>query len=117
MAIDTAQQKENTAAGYVGSAAYLSLHTADPAGTGANEVSGGSPAYQRVALTWSAGPVDGVYTASLAAPFEVPPSTTITHVGVWTAQTGGTYLDKAACSVTFASQGQLTLPSITYTQS
>jgi hypothetical protein len=33
-------------------AGYLSLHTADPGTTGANEVSGGS--YARQAITWNA---------------------------------------------------------------
>jgi hypothetical protein len=117
MAIDTAQQRENAASGYAAAATHASLHTADPSGTGANEVVGGSPAYTRVAITWSADAVDGVYTATLANPFDVPASTTVTHMGLWTAASGGTYLDKAACQVTFASQGQLTIPSITYTQS
>ena len=116
MAIDTAQAKENAAAGYTGSALYASLHTADPAGTGAAEVTGGSPAYARVAITWAPGAVDGVHTGTLASAFNVP-AATVTHLGLWTAAVGGTYLDKAPCNAVFASQGTLTVTSVTYTQS
>jgi len=40
---------------------YVSLHTADPGTTGANEATGGSPAYARKLSTWtaSAGVVSG----------------------------------------------------------
>ena len=73
---------------------YISAHTADPGNTGANEVAGGS--YARGAL--------GAYTLSGANPthatndaiLEHPTATalwgTITHFGVWSASTGGTFL-------------------------
>lgn len=117
MAIAGAQGKENAAVGYVGGALYASLHTADPGATGASEITGGSPAYARKAVTWTAGAVDGVATATLAGPFDVPASTTITHIGLWTAASGGTFIDKAALSATFSSQGTLEVASLTYTQS
>lgn len=117
MPIDSAIGKENAAAGYSTAAAYASLHTADPAGTGAAEVTGGTPAYARIAITWTAGATDGVRTGTLAAPFDVPAGTDVTHIGLWTAATGGDYLDKAPLSTSFASQGTLEVTSLTYTQS
>jgi hypothetical protein len=115
MAIATAQQKENLAVAYGTNAAYASLHTADPGTTGTSEVTGGSPAYARKALTWSAGLVDGVVTAS--ATFDVPSGVTVTHAGVFTAVTGGTFLDKVTLtSQAFGSQGTLTV-NFTFTMS
>jgi len=118
MPIATPQGRENAAAGYVAQAGFMSLHTADPGSTGASEVTGGSPAYARVALTWAAGTVDGVYTATLAGSFNVPANITVTHVGLWTAATGGTYIDKAdVTDAAFTSQGTLDITSVTFTQS
>ena len=68
-------------------AKYLSLHTGDPAGTGANECAGGS--YARVATVWSA-PSAGSSTGA-ATLINVPPSTTITYWGVWDAASGGSF--------------------------
>jgi hypothetical protein len=56
-----------------------SLHTADPAGTGANE----DPAVDQAALTWSA-PSNGVSTAT--ATF-TDVSGDWTHIGVWNSST------------------------------
>lgn len=116
MAIATAQGKENAASGYTGAATHASLHTADPGTTGSAEVAGGSPAYARQAITWAAGATDGVQTGTLAADFDVPAGTTVTHIGLWTAATGGTFLDKATLAATFENQGTLNVSSLTYTQ-
>jgi hypothetical protein len=114
LAIATNQQKENLAVAYGTNAAYASLHTADPGTTGTSEVTGGAPAYARKALTWTAGSVDGIVTAS--ATFDVPATTATTHAGLWTAVTGGTFLDKvAAVYSSQPSQGQLTV-NFTFTQ-
>lgn len=115
MAIDTARAKENAAGGYTAAATHASAHTADPAGTGAGEVTGGSPAYARKPITWNAGAVDGVYTSDLIE-FDIPAATTLTHVGAWTALTAGTYLDKTTVAATFTSQGKFRVV-LTYTQS
>lgn len=67
---------------------YISLHTASPGVTGANEVTGG--AYARVATTWV-----GVGSSSdpgSQVTINVPASTTITHFGIWTTSSGGQYL-------------------------
>lgn len=68
---------------------YISLHTADPGLTGANEVTGGSPAYARKALTWSSA-ANGTKSISNQPVFDVP-ATTVAYVGLWSAVTGGTY--------------------------
>lgn len=105
--------KQSLANHYASLATHGSVHTADPGTTGASEVSGGSPAYARKALTWTPG-TTGTTTAS--AVYDIPSGTTTTHSGLWSALTGGTFRDKAAItSQTFSSQGQLTVNK-TYTQ-
>jgi len=72
----------------LGWARFASLHTAVPGEFGASEVSGGAPAYARLAITWDApaeGSPDGDVEMALAAQvvFDVPSGTTVTHVGFW----------------------------------
>ena len=115
MAIQTAQGKENLAVAYGTNAAFGALYTTAPGATAGTEPTGGAPAYARKALTWAAGTVDGVVTAT--ATFDVPSGATIVGVGVHTALTGGTYLDGASVtSQAFASQGTYAV-TFTYTQS
>jgi hypothetical protein len=76
-------------------ALYGSLHTAYSA-TGANEVTGGSPAYARKALTWASAAsnskaLSGTYT------WNVPASTTVYFVGFWDAVSGGNFQGMAPC--------------------
>lgn len=60
----------------------MSLHTAYSA-TGTNEVTGGTPAYARKAVTMAA--ASGRARASSSAPvFDVPAGTTVRFVGIWT---------------------------------
>lgn len=93
-----------------GVALYVSLHTADPGTTGANEVSGGSPAYSRQSVTWNAAS-NGNLDSSNQPAFNVPAATTITHFGLWSAATAGTFYGGGALSAseTFAAQGTYTL--------
>lgn len=70
-------------------AKYISLHTASPGTTGANEVTGGT--YARVATTWGA--VSGGAVTGSQVTINVPASTTITHWGIWDAASGVTYYD------------------------
>lgn len=115
MAIQIAQQRENLAINYGSNAPFAALHTAAPSQGTPAEVTGGAPAYARKALTWSAGAVDGVVTAS--ATFDVPTGTTVTHAGLWSATTAGNLMDWVALtSQTFNSQGTLTV-NFTFTQS
>jgi hypothetical protein len=74
-----------------------SLHTAFPGLTGANEVSGGSPAYARKAVTFGAA-AGGSRALSAAVTFDVP-ATTVRWFGFWASSTfvgyaanGGTQL-------------------------
>jgi len=111
----TTQLRENLAIAYGNSATHAALFTTAPTGTTAGtEVTGGSPAYARKALSWTAGAVDGSVTAT--ATFDVPAGATVAGAGLYTAITGGTYLDGATVtSQAFAAQGTYTL-TITYTQ-
>lgn len=88
---------------------YASLHTASPGDTGANEVSGGSPAYARKSVTFSAASA-GAIDSSNAPVFDVPASTTVTHVGFWDASTAGNFLGYSdVTDEVFAGQGTYTL--------
>lgn len=91
---------------------YISLHTSSPGTTGANEVAGGS--YARVATTWSSAASSS--RAGSAVTINVPASTTITHFGIWSASSGGTYKrgGPLSASETFGAAGTYTLtPSLT----
>jgi hypothetical protein len=66
---------------------WISAHTADPGGTGANEVAGGT--YAREQTTWGAA-ASGDQTGSLVS-LNIPGGTTVTHWGIWSAVSGGTF--------------------------
>ena len=109
MALSTSG-KNKAADGVTAVVAYLSLHTADPGGTGASEVTGGSPAYARKAVTWNAASGGAGHIAS-SVTFDVPGSTTVAYFGMWSASTSGTYYGGGALSAseTFGAQGTYTL--------
>jgi hypothetical protein len=113
MAVDTDALRTILANGIV-AATHMSLHTADPAGTGANEVVGGTPAYARQPVTWTAGPNPGQMTATVAAPFDVPAATDVAFAGLWDALTGGTYLDKAVVGISTVDQDQLEITQVVF---
>jgi hypothetical protein len=69
-------------------AAFISLHSASPSTTGANEFSGGG--YARQAMTWNAAS-SGSKTNSGTASFTTAGSTAATHFATWSAVTAGTY--------------------------
>ena len=79
---------------------FLSLHTADPVETGAGEVSGGDYARQPTKFTNTG---SNPTTASLSELVQYPTATTrwgnITHVGIWSALTGGDLLMTAAVTL------------------
>lgn len=80
-----------------------------------NEASGGSPAYARVQTTWPTGDAsDGIKTGSQV---EVNlPTGTYDAVGIYSASTGGTLVEKIpVTSTTFGGQAKL-LVTPTYTQ-
>jgi len=91
-------------------AGYASLHTADPSTGGTSEVTGGS--YTREAISWGAAS-GGTATSDADIVFDVPGSTTITHLGYWSASTGGTFYGSRALdtSQTYATDGTYTISS------
>jgi hypothetical protein len=96
------------------SATHLSLHTADPGSTGDSEVAGGS--YARQAITWNDAAA-GQKTIVEQPVFQIPGSTTITHFGLWSAVSGGTfrYGDLLPSSEVYGSPGTYTANSVTAT--
>lgn len=115
MAIAVNTTKEALATAYTVQGAYISLHTGDPGSTGASEAAGGTPAYARKATAWTGGGADGIATGSQVT-IDVAPGT-YSWAGIWTAATGGTFVDKVAItSTTLGAQGQILLtPTITIT--
>lgn len=117
MTIATAAAREALANAYSALGAYVSLHTGAPGTTGTNEATGGSPAYARKQTTWATGDAsDGVETGSQVT-FDVPAGT-YTHVGLWSALTGGTFIDfyDIPVDVVMSGQGQVRVTP-TFTQS
>ena len=68
---------------------HASLHSAYSS-TGANELSGGSPAYARKALTWAAASGRSKATSASVA-FDVPAGSTVAWIGLWDAVTAGDF--------------------------
>lgn len=83
---------------------HVSLHTADPGDTGANEVTGGN--YARIAVAnagWTkttGGTASATNNADITFPSTgtVTWSGTVTHVGIWSASTAGNFLYGGALS-------------------
>lgn len=114
MAIATAAMKNLLSDAYKAAALYGAVYTTAPGGTAGTEPSGGSPAYARKSLTWSASS-GGVTSAT--ATFDIPTGTTVVGVGVHSAATAGTYYDGVTItSQAFSSQGTLTV-TFTFTES
>lgn len=116
MVIAINSTKESLAVAYTDLGSWISLHTASPGTDGANEATGGSPAYARKQTTWTPGASDGVVVGS-AVTIDVPAGT-YTHIAVWSAVSAGTIRDTAALSssVVMGAQGQVVLTP-TFTQS
>lgn len=66
-------------------ARYISLHSANPATNGANEIT----AIARVGTTWGTS-ANGTKTGS-SVTLTVPAETSFSYWGVWTTTTGGTF--------------------------
>lgn len=90
---------------------HLSLHTGFPATSG-NEVTGGTPAYARKAITFAAANAGSKALNGTMPVFDVPPGTTVMAVGFNTALTLGTlHADDDITNETFAGQGTYTVSS------
>lgn len=106
MAFTTAA--ENAAVtGVKDAGSWISLHTADPGSTGTSEVTGGT--YARKQTTW--GSVSGSAVTGTAITADIPSGTTITHWGLFSALSGGTFLygGTLPASETFGSNGTYSL--------
>jgi hypothetical protein len=68
---------------------WLSLHSAYST-TGENELAGGSPAYSRLATSFTPA-VEGIKSIVETVTFDVPGGATVAWIGLWTAVTGGTF--------------------------
>lgn len=105
---------------------YASLHTAYSA-TGTNELTGGAPAYARQQIgaagaNWNAASGGSKATNATTYTFNVPASTTVAFVGLWSAVTTGVFagmganggLTQFAFTATLASPGSFTAPGSAY---
>jgi hypothetical protein len=112
MAIAAAATKTSLAASYAALATHGALATTAPGATAGTEPTGGSPAYARKALTWVPGAA-GVTTATVT--FDVP-ACTVKGTQLFTALTGGTYVDgKVETDAVFVAQDTVQV-TFTYTQ-
>jgi len=78
---------DSAVAGAPGTALFLGLHTT--LGSAGTEVTGGSPAYARKAITWNAA-ATGSKDITAAVTFDVPTGTTVRAVQLWSLSTAGT---------------------------
>jgi hypothetical protein len=116
VAIATNVQKETLSTAYGAAGTYISVHTADPVSTYQFEITPGSGGYARVATSWTPGGSDGVNSGGQVT-INVPAGT-YTHIGLGTAVTAGTFLDRyqLPTAQTFATAGQLLVtPTFTIT--
>lgn len=68
---------------------HASLHSAYSS-TGANELTGGAPAYARKSVTWAAASGRSKAT-SASVVFDVPAGSTVAFIGLWDAVTSGDF--------------------------
>ncbi len=74
---------------FAGDYTWLSLHSAYSA-SGANELSGGSPAYARQQCTWASA-ASGALSISGTETFDIPAAGSVAFVGIWSASSAGTF--------------------------
>lgn len=109
MTIATTTEKNNLASRYATDGLYAALFSTAPSGsTPGTEVTGGS--YARVAVSWGAAS-NGAITGT--ATFNVPAGT-IAGAGLYSASTGGTYLDGGSITSQSVSAGTFAL-TLTFT--
>lgn len=114
MAIAVVATRNALVATYIAQGSWISLHTSDPGTTGVGEATGGTPVYARKQTVWPVASNGG--SVGTVVTFDVPAGT-YTYAGLWTAQAGGTYIDRIAITTTtLGAQGQITVQP-TYIQS
>jgi hypothetical protein len=70
---------------------HVSLHDGYPGATGLNELTGGSPAYARKAISFAAA-AGGAKASSTTPTFDVPAGKTVRYIGYWDAVSAGNFL-------------------------
>lgn len=90
-------------------AVFASAHSGNAGTTGANEISGGSPAYARKAITWNAAS-GGALDNNANPVFDIPGGSTVAEIGLSSALSGGTFYGSAdVTDEAFAGQGTYTV--------
>ncbi len=110
----TTDGQNSAADGVAADYGFLALFDGDPDGAG-TELTGGSPAYARQAITWPAASAGQVQASNVPITFDVPAGATVSHWAIFTAVTGGTRGASNAfgASEAFASQGTFNVNSLT----
>jgi hypothetical protein len=78
---------------YANAAVYVKLHTGDPGSAGANNAAGNTTRQQ---ATFGAASAESATTTADIVWTNVSTSETYTHISLWSASSGGTYLGNAA---------------------
>jgi len=91
------------------------LHSADPGAADSNtsELTGGSPAYARKAIAFSAA-TGGAIDDTTAPVFDVAAGSTVAWVSFWNAGNTVRYAKKQVTSEVFGSQGTYTLTDVDF---
>ena len=91
---------------------FVSGHTALPDNSGSNEITGGTYARKSIPMA-AANAANRDSTAE--GTIDIPAGTTVTHLGYWTAATGGTFLGfKAIAAETYSNPGTLTVTDLDF---
>jgi len=92
---------------------YVSAHTATPGLTGANEVTGGTPAYARQLAGYNAAS-GGSMALTATETLDIPSGVTVSFLGIWDAVTAGNFLGQVdIADEVFGSQGTLDVTALT----
>ena len=115
MPVNGLNMRNALANAYGANAPFAALYSTAGGASAGTEITGGTPAYARKAVTWS-NATASVTTATIAA-HDVPSGATVAGAGFHSAVTAGNYMDGGAVtSQAFSSQGTYQL-SASYTQS
>ena len=93
--------------------ATLSLHSANPGGTGTNELVGGTPAYGRKPVAAATAAANGSKLVSGTVTFDIPAGSAVAFIGQWAGD--GTWLgyDAADAVENYVAQGTYHVTSTT----
>lgn len=91
-------------------AVRVAAHTGDPgaANTASNEISGGSPAYARKAIAWSAAS-GGSAAQNGDVVLDIPAGSTVSWLSLWNSAGTVRYLKKDVTDEAFGAQGTYTV--------